>query len=689
MMEMHLVRSRRIMTMRLRAVTLSVVTGAAIWLEPSRAAAAQTPEPLKRHQTSIVLKLDSPQPLAIHSSFHARPPTITIDFPLQRVVGALPEHSVVGRGIVKTISARYYKSAEAAPKRFLQSLDIALSSSYPYQVRSEPGRVVISIDHPAAISNAAMEVGLRGGTIIQGLSPLGVSERFRAMQEALAKATPSPWALRVAPSEAPLLAPARVEPSAQASAINRKGVSIFPEPAPWRAGRSFSAQSWILFGLLITIIGAVGVWAAGRWGTVSLDRFRKAPAGMLARRSSGVGLVDQLVWRAFERQGYQLVAERELHPAPGGVLRVVAKEEKRFALFCVGGSAFFEKRAVERFLRAMREVRVEQGFLVAAGSFTIPAQRFAKEHQITLIGREQLTELLSAGATSEYVTKQLEQQQARLEEAKETVQQYASELDNLRRQRNEASWYLGEERAKSAKLDAQLAELEQQMRHQEAELARWEQESSKLRKQWEESQWYLGEAQVRAQHLETQLTLAQGIAQEAERAKREREEANWYLGEERTKRESLEKALADLQQRLEDSLSRERNLQEALGLLKLEIEALRTYGERRAHARARIPQALVELREEGDETNGPLFSGAPRNISSSGIGVEIDRELPLPSVLRLRLNLLGLSEPIDSKVAVVWQRVEERSPRSQSGCRFIDLPAAGRTLIEELVGQQQ
>ena len=280
-----------------------------------------------------------------------------------------------------------------------------------------------------------------------------------------------------------------------------------------------------------------------------------------------------------------------MHQPLQGVLRVVSKDGAQAALLCVGNGAFFEKRTVERFLRIMREAKVEQGFLVAAGSFTIPAQRLAKERRITLIGREQLVELVSAGAAGEYITKQLEQQQTRLEEAQETLRQYAGELDTLRRQRNEASWYLGEERAKTSTLEAQLVELGQQLRHHEAELQRWEQAASTLRKQWEESQWYLGEAKARIRHLETQ-------------------------------RETLDRSVADFQQRFEDASSRERQFQEALSRLTQELNALRTYGERRAHARTQVPHAIVELHDGAAED--PFFSGTPRNLSRAGFGLETD-----------------------------------------------------------------
>jgi predicted nucleic acid-binding Zn-ribbon protein len=412
------------------------------------------------------------------------------------------------------------------------------------------------------------------------------------------------------------------------------------------------------------------------------------------RLPSGVLLIDQLVWKAFERQGYQLIAERGLAQPPFGTARVMIKEGVKAVLLFVGHGPFFEKQTVERFIRVMREAGVEQGFLVASGSFTVPAQRLAKEHHVALIGREQLTELLSTGAGSEYFAKQLEQSRVRLDEAKETLNQYAAELETLRRQRNEASWCLGEERARAAQLEAQLAELGEQINRHHGEIQRWEREAAALRKQWEESEWYLGESKARIRHLETQLTAMQDQAGRLETAERERREAQHTLGEERARRLELEVQLADLQKRWEESQARERVLQDAvlelqvsLTQLKEELKALQAFGDRRAHPRAEVPQATIEVRD-GQEGE-PLFAGPLRDVSASGVGVTSDQELPVARTARVRLSFPG-REPIESKSRLIWQRAAEGpSLRYRSGFRLLGLSSSTRAAIEQLIWELQ
>ncbi|HLD78749.1 MAG TPA: PilZ domain-containing protein, partial [archaeon] len=349
----------------------------------------------------------------------------------------------------------------------------------------------------------------------------------------------------------------------------------------------------------------------------------------------------------------------------------------------VGSGRFFEKQTVERFIRAMRDARVEQGFLAASGSFTVPAQRMAKEHQITLIGRDQLVELLSMGAGSEYFTRQLEQSHARLEEAKETLRQYAAELDTLRRQRNEASWHLGEERATSAKLEAKLEELEQQVRRYDTDLQRWEQEAAALRKQWEESQWYLGEARERGRYLESQVSSLQEPATRVEAAERERDAAAGSLSEERAKSTSLAARLEELERELEASRQRSRGLEETFARLQEEMAVYRTLGERRHAGRIPVPDTTVELLNGGEE---PAASASLRDLSATGLGLETDREVPEATLLRLRVRVPG-REPLESKARLVWQHPEESAGRYRSGCRFVWLPAATRAALQELLTQ--
>jgi len=316
----------------------------------------------------------------------------------------------------------------------------------------------------------------------------------------------------------------------------------------------------------------------------------------------------------------------------------------------------------------MREANVEQGVLVASGAFTVPAQRLAKDHHVTLVGREELLELLSAGAQSELAARQLEEHRARLEEARSTLREYAAELDALRQQRNEASWFLGEERARSGRLENQMSEVEQALRAHEAHLARWEQEAGVLRRRWEESQWYLGESQARVRHLDSQVTALQERARRVEATERARA--------------GLETELAGLRVSLEESRRGEDTLQRLLGELRRELQALRLYGERRSCRRVRIAQAMVDLQEDGTAVAGTL-----RDVSRTGVGIESDQRLPGVQTLRVRVQVPGC-EPIESQARLIWQRAVAQPLGYASGYRLVRVSASARRLLEQLIGQQ-
>ena len=601
------------------AVVLSLVIG------PARGRAAETSDPVPMSKTLVVLKADSEEAISIDAHAQERPPLIVITFPPHRVTGMLAERSTLTQGVIRTITTRYESTSgtSSPPVRFIRSMEIGLSAPYAFLVRSEPGQVVVEIRHPISIAQSAVEVSLRGGTVIGTLTQGRVSERFLAMQQALAQATPTPWTLQVSQSVddpwwmGPTPAPHALKPfsgagrlssaAPQRSLSGQAMISASPRNSKTRIPtRPASTTNWLASLILFVAASGISYWWLSR-SQIFRDRFRRAAGVTDGRIPAGIALMDHLVWRALERQGYQLVLETELTRPPFGTLRVITRDGVKAGLLFAGQGPFFEKQTVEAFIQALREVDVEQGFLVAAGSFTIPAQRVAKEHQIALIGREQLVELLGTGASSEFVVKQLEQYQVRLDEAKETLRQYAEELDALRRQRNEASWILGEERAKFSKLESQLEDIGQQLQRYEADVQRWEQEASTLRKHWEESEWYLGESRAYARHLEVQIEALQETVKRTADIERERDETKWYLGEERSKHEELNARLAELTQRLDDAAGREQDLQTALAQATHELDALRSYGERRTSARAKASEATIELYTNEASTD-PIFT---------------------------------------------------------------------------------
>jgi len=650
--------------------------------------------PPARSKTLVVVKLDSEEPLAIRTTFHERPPTIVVEFPPKRVLGTLPERAATRQGVIQAVWAQYDRreGGRSGAKRFLRSLRIILRARYPYRVRSEPGRVIVEIDHPVSIGSESVEMGLQGA-VVTGREARGVSERFRAMQEAMVQATSIPWALQLdarapdSPRES-LTGAARAHQASGREAVWVGEPSEPPRaarlPSPGQEGSVRSAVSRAA--MLLTFACAAGVTGWLVWSITPIGsrlRRRLRLRRERARLPSGLALIDQLVWRAFERQGYACDARKELVHPLGGTLRLITKGGSKAALLCVGNGPFFEKQTMEQVVRVLRHTDVEQAFLATSGSLTIPAQRLAKSHRVTLIGREQLMELLSHGATNEYVAGQVEQYRARLEELQATLRQHTDELEVMRGRRNEANWLLGEERTKSAQLSAQLEQLRGELRRQyEAELARWEQEVTLLRRRWEESQWYLGESRARGRHLEAQLASAQDGVKRLEEAERQRDEAGVSLGEERATRTALESQLAQLQLEVGDTSQRWQALQEASCELQQELQALRTHGERRRYRRVNISQASVELR---GKKNDPPTIGALRDVSRAGLSLETGQALPSADMIHLRLQVPG-EAPIELKARCRWRRSEGEPLRFCAGYRLLSIPASIRPLLERLIG---
>jgi len=628
-------------------------------------------------KTRLIVKLATTETLPLHPRFEPDPPTIVLEFPPAHVTGTLPERSVIAHGAIQEIHTLYAAPSGSEESRWVQALRIQLRGPYRYEVRSEPGRVVIEIAHPGSIAGEHLEVGLAGGIVVSGMFSPVFNERFRAMQEALMRAQPQPavWSHGFFPG--PPTAPALATPRArQAAPLPAQKIEGQAGSAARQAGRATartrhpSSGWWMLSGL-----GALGLGGLGwRWRRRTIrTRLAGRPGTSVP---AAIRIIDQLVWRAFERQGYQLVQMVEVGE-PLGLMRVVMKEARKAALLCLGNGMFFEKTAVEQFLQAMRRVQAVEGFLVTPGSFTIPAQRLAKEHDITLVGREQLVELLSEGAMQEAYARQLQQLHAQVDEAKETLAQYAAQLDTIRRQRNEASWVLGEERAKAAKSQTQADELNQLVAHWQAQADQWQRAAEADKKRWEESQWYLGEAQASLEHLREQVRQMEAIAQELEEAKRQRDEANWYLGETRAALEELRRSqavLEDLQRLLEAERAHRQIVEE-------QLTALRAGGERRRARRVSRADATVEARQDGSE---PAFRGALRDVSQTGMGFGVEwppPTFPFPIPLQLRLHLPGGERPIEATARVIWHRQDVGTNRLLGGCEFLDMPADSRDAL--------
>jgi len=610
---------------------------------------AETQSTALSHKTQLVIKLAADEVLAVHSRFQDAPPAIIVEFPAGRVAGVLPERSKVQRGVVEEIQTVYASSTKPGQSRWVQALKIILRGPYKYQLTPERGRILIDIEHPDSVGREHLELGLPGGTIIAGAMPQALSERFRAMQEALNRARPQPWIWRASAAPEASLAPEPAsvigQPLPRSTHVRSASTAGSSSPTSSSGAARGGANALTIW---MRVLGGMGL--AGFAGTGWLWRRQvkraipkvKTLYASVPRVPLGIRVIDQLVWRAFERQGYQLVHVVELGE-PLGLMRVMVKDGLKAALLCVGDGVFFEKATVEQFVQSMRKAHVEQGFLIAPGSFTVPAQHCAKEHGVTLIAREQLTQLLSDGAVSESYTKQLQRLHKQLEDAQETLNEYARQLDAIRKQRNEASWFLGEERAKTAQLDSSVNELAQRLAEVQAQASHWQETAQASHQQWEESQWYLGEAQTAARHLDDQL--------------RSLHEAHGRLDE----------RARSLTQQLQESAST-RQASEAR--------------ERRRAPRSYRPAITIDV-ERPDGSS--LFQGIPRNISRSGFAFPAGQPFQeVPDRLRIRLHLPG-SKPINATSRVVWHRQEATDRLHPTGCEFLDIPAQARKSFEELL----
>lgn len=660
----------------------------------SSAWAAESSSPMtERATTQLVVRLATDDTITVQSRFEAQPPTLHVKFPEGRVTGSLPERSVIHRGAIEEIRTAYGQTVAPTQSRWVEVLSIRLRAPYPYTVRPEAGRVVITIEHPANISSDAIELGLPGGTIISGVFLPALSERFRAMQEALLRAGPpthivgggegplpsvpstsrsaqrslqpqpaarqpidtAPWAIQTSLQQnAPATPPAQPIPTTPAPRPTSQ-----PTPPQTRSQWWWTSWWWML-SALAGIGGFSALWWVGRReGWWERRRLLKAQSSPL---SSATRMLEALVWRAFERQGYQLIQTLETVEAIG-TLRIIAKDGAKAALMCVGDGAFFEKTLVEQFARAMRGRQLSHGYLVAPGSFTVPAQRYAKANGVVLMSREHLIELLSTGANSEHTAAQLQKIQAQLEETKETIAQYAQQLDVIRRQRNEASWFLAEARATASKLEQEVTKLSQEARHWQAEAEQAQQLAQERHKQWEESQWYLGEAKAAQQHQVQQLTL--------------QHEACAYL---ETKTKDLHAQVEELRRQAHDAQQACEHEQGVRQRLEGERLALRRHGERRRSWRLSRSDIRAEVR---DANGGVLFEGAPRDLSRTGIGLDSTQLNDHIPTVHVRLRLPELDQPIEATGRIVWQQQALSAGTSRIGCEFAPLAADA----DEVFGQ--
>ena len=687
---------------RHRGVLVSVGCLLAGGISGAAQAAETLPTP-SMSRTQLVVKLATDERIPVQSHFESDPPTIRLEFPPARVIGRLPERSVISRGAIHEIRATYeVESAGTEPRQWLRSLSIRLRDAYEHTVRVERGQVRIEVIHPALMASEMLEVGLSGGLVVSS-RPFGrVSDRFRAMQHALAKAREPASSADTNRMASPMAssrehAAKRVEPVTLAS-FSTLPARMASQPSPPDSATAGTASLWPWWAIagLVLVGGGLRGWRLLRR---RIGVRREMASGSAIPLSAAVRTIDEMVWRAFEQQGYQLLQTTDVVHPPG-VARVVTKDGHKALLCCIGEGVFFEKTTVERCVQFMQQAQVDQGYLIVPGSFTVPAQRYAKEQGVVLIDREQLVDLLSAGAMRESYLKQLQQLQQQVEESKRAIAESTTQVELLRRQRNEASWFLGEERAKTGQLEAQIGQLQGQLQDEQAQTAQWQQTADQRRKEWEESQWYLGEARAQAAHLEQQLHALQRTLRELEArdqelrtslqdTQRQRDDANWYLGELRMKVHALEAALGEAAQARE-TLQREYDaMQAALATerarrdkLVFERDALQRYGERRKAPRISRHDILIEVQ---DDTGATLFQGVPRDLSAVGFGWDGDKPFNGHDRVRIRIQQRDSDHSLESRGRLVWQREDPMSHRYVGGYTFLEFPPESREQFRHLL----
>jgi hypothetical protein len=240
------------------------------------------------------------------------------------------------------------------------------------------------------------------------------------------------------------------------------------------------------------------------------------------------------------------------------------------------------------------------------------------------------------------------------------------------------------------------------------ELTRCREAAETASRHWEESEWYLGEARATIARLHEDLAAVgeayhhlqeqnRALADELEQARQQRDEANWYLTETRAAQDDLRRQTAELTGQLlraEDTIDAAvRAAQEADGRVQMErarrkaleaqLAAVRAHGERRYTSRIDRPDVRVELQ---DPDGTLLFQGAPRNVSSTGLGIASDNPIEqLPDLLQVRLHFAGLDHPIEAIGRPTWQA---RNGSYLMGCQLLDVPSGCLDTLERALGSE-
>ena len=245
-------------------------------------------------------------------------------------------------------------------------------------------------------------------------------------------------------------------------------------------------------------------------------------------------------------------------------------------------------------------------------------------------------------------------------------------------QRDAATTQLEDARVQAEAWRQQVAALQHHVGEGETRLQAAQQEAAAVREQWQANQQAItdleatldrvtGQLSGATQALDASTQTAAAAAQEAERQRqtqqtREAECERWRLA-------------------LEEAHQREQDVREVLERLGQDLAAVRASGEQRRAARIFLANITIELVGE-DKTS--IWTGFPRDLSSTGLGFSTERELPaLP--LRARFTIPGFEKPVVSKIRLIWQQADGDSHRYFSGAQFLNLSPSIRKIITQLV----
>lgn len=135
----------------------------------------------------------------------------------------------------------------------------------------------------------------------------------------------------------------------------------------------------------------------------------------------------------------------------------------------------------------------------------------------------------------------------------QSVKEKVSQLDALKKDLQDAQWFLGEERARRENLELQLREKNEYVHKMEEYSQRLKGQSEEVAGKLQEEKTMRQQAQASLKELQERCGWLEGesssIKEKLAQVEKEYRDTQWYLGEERARREGLESQLKEIQER--------------------------------------------------------------------------------------------------------------------------------------------